>query len=59
MITTYELIERLQGESEFDLLESLHITPTELLNAFVDRIEELQDSLINEYGYEPDEDDGV
>ena len=55
MITVHELIDRLALENEFDLLESLQITPTELLHAFFDRVEEKQDELCNEYGYNEDE----
>jgi len=45
MLTISELIEELYNIDEITLIETLGLTSEEIVNKFIDRVEELQDDL--------------
>ena len=55
MITLPELAERLKRQEETDLLEILEVSSEEIVDKFMDKIEEEFDRLEKEFG-EEDED---
>lgn len=56
MLTLHDVAERLKQQSEIDVLEVLGITTEELVDRFLDKIEEKFDELVEELeGEEYDE----
>jgi hypothetical protein len=56
-LTLQELQERLKRLDEISLLELLDITSEEIVEMFVDRIENNFDQLMNEVDYDGEEED--
>lgn len=56
MLTLVELADRLKHQDEVSLLETLQITADDLVNRFMDRIEEKYDELLEELDDFDDED---
>jgi hypothetical protein len=56
-LTLQELQERLKRLDELSLLELLDVTSEEIVEMFVDRIEENFDRLMNEVDYDGEEED--
>ena len=56
-LTLQELQERLKRLDELSLLELLDITSEEIVEYFLDRIEERFDQLMKEVDYDGEEDD--
>jgi len=56
-LTLQELKERLKRLDELSLLELLDVTSEEIVEMFVDRIEDNFDRLMNEVDYDGEEED--
>lgn len=56
-LTLQELQERLKRLDEISLLELLDVTSEEIVEMFVDRIEDNFDRLMNEVDYDGEEED--
>jgi hypothetical protein len=56
-LTLKELQERLKRLDELSLLELLDVTSEEIVEVFVDRIEDNFDRLMNEVDYDGEEED--
>ena len=56
-LTLQELQERLKRLDELSLLELLDVTSEELVEMFVDRIEDRMDQLLHEVDYDGEDDE--